>query len=133
MSFSSFQTNWTFQTQFIGVIRISCSSDYPVSYDPIVQVFCQLSILTIVYSNRGFKLSPLILLVPMSDNLRSPSHHTILCRFHSSPFLTKFILLEMCLLCLLYLPLLDIHKSDLLSNIMRDDYYGTTSGSLFII
>ena len=68
----------------------------------------------------------------MYSNFRHPSHHTFLCRLHSSPFITKWILLEMCLVCLVYLPFLDIHTSYLISNIMRGTYYGTTYEYLFI-
>ena len=42
-----------------------------------------------------------------------------------------FILLEMFMVCLVYLPLLATQTSDLLSNIMIGDCSGTTSGSLF--
>ena len=50
---------------------------------------------------------------------------------HLSPFLTKFILLEMFLVCLVSLPFLAIHTSDLLSNIIRGASSGTIYGSLF--
>ena len=37
----------------------------------------------------------------------------------------------MFLVCLVFLPFLSMQISDLLSNIMRVDCYGTTAGSLF--
>ena len=67
----------------------------------------------------------------MSTSYRRTSHHTVFCRFHSSPFLMKWNILEMCLVCLVSLQLLVIHTADLLSNIMRYDCYRTTSGSFF--
>ena len=51
--------------------------------------------------------------------------------FHSSPFLTKWVLLEICLVCLMSLQLFSIHKSDFLSNIMRWARFGITSAPLF--
>ena len=98
---------------------------------PIVQVLCQLSSLTIAYADLGFNLSFLTFMFPMYDSFRPLSHHTILCRLHSSPFLKQWILLEICLVCLMLLPLLAIHTYDLLSNIIRGSCYGTTSGYLF--
>ena len=98
----------------------------------LVQVFCTFSILTISYTNLGFNLSFLKLLVPISDNCRPISHHTILCIFHYSPFLTKEIILEMFLVCLVVLPFLVIHTSDLLYNIITFSCYVTTCGSLSI-
>ena len=97
----------------------------------LVQVFCQLSSLTIEYPNIGFNVSSLKLLVPISFSCRPPPHHTILYKLHSSPFLRKWILLEICLVCLVYLPLLAIYTADLPYNIMRGACYGTTSRSLF--
>ena len=72
-------------------------------------------------------------MVPICFNIRPPSHHTVLCIFHSSLFLTKYILLEMCLVCLLSLTLLTIHTTDLISNIMRSACSRTTSGYFLII
>ena len=74
----------------------------------------------------------------MFGSFRPPSHYTVLYKLHSSLFLTKLILLEKCLVCLVSLPLLDIQIADFLSNLMRGDCYGTTyesffNNSLFII
>ena len=102
---------------------------YPVT--SLWQVFCQLSSLTIAYPNLGSNSSSLTFLVPMFSSCRTNSYHTTLCRFHSSSFPTKCILLEMCLVCLVYLPFLSIHIADLLFNIMRGACYETTYVSLF--
>ena len=67
----------------------------------------------------------------MSDISRTTSHRTVLWIFHSSPILTKWITLEMWLVYLEYLPLLAIHKDDLIYIIVRGAFYGTTYGSLF--
>ena len=77
--------------------------------------------------------SSLTLLVLMSNNWISPSYYTVLWRFQYSSFLTKFIHLVMCLVCLVSLPFLSIHTAELLSNIMISAYYLTTSVSFFII
>ena len=98
--------------------------------NPLLQVLCQLSSLTILYPNIVWNSYPLPLLVPMSDKCRPLSYQNVLCRLHSSPFIKKCILLEMCLVCLVSLPLLSIHTSDLLSNIMRGAYCGNTYVSL---
>ena len=86
------------------------------SITPLVQVFClQFSSLTIIYFIFGVRSGSLTLLVPMSANCRPPSHHYILCILHFSPFLTKYILLAMCTVCLVSLPLLAMHIADLIS------------------
>ena len=103
---------------------------YPTN--PLEQVFCQLLSITIVYSNLGFNSFYQTLLVQIFENFRPTSQHIVFCRFHSSPVLTKYILLEMCLVCLVSLILLAIHVADLLSNIMRGDSPRTISGSFFI-
>ena len=41
--------------------------------------------------------------------------------------------MQMCLVCLVFLPLLAIHTDDILSIITIGAWYGTTYGSLFII
>ena len=69
--------------------------------------------------------------MPISVNCRPHSHQSILCILHFSPFLTKCILLAMCLVCLIYLPLLAIHIEDLLSNTFKGDSSGTMSVYLF--
>ena len=46
-------------------------------------------------------------------------------------YLNKCILLALGMLCLMYLPLLSIHKAKLISNIVRDAYYATTSRYFF--
>ena len=45
----------------------------------------------------GVRTGSLTFLVPMSANCRPPSHQSILCILHFSPFLTKFVILAMCL------------------------------------
>ena len=67
----------------------------------------------------------------MYDNCRPPSNESILCILQFSPFLTEFTLLSMCILWLVYLPLLSMQIADLPSNIIRGVYSGTISGSLF--
>ena len=67
----------------------------------------------------------------MSANCRTPSHQSILCIFHFPPFLTKFILLAMCLVCLVSLPLLAMHIADLLFKTMKGDSSVTMSRSFF--
>ena len=109
---------------------------YPTT--PPVQFFHQLSSLTIAYTNPGFNSSSLTFSVPMSDNFRPSSHHTFLCRFYYSPFLKRWIFLEMCLVCLVFLPFFSIHTSYFLSNIIRGYCSRTTYGSflgdsLFIV
>ena len=94
--------------------------------NPIVKLLCQLSSITIVYSNIGFNSSSLTLLVPMTSKCRPLSHHIFFCRFKSSTFLKKLIILEVCLVCLMYFPLFSIHIADLISNIMRGACSGTT-------
>ena len=72
---------------------------------PLVQVFClQFSSLTIIYFILGVKSGSLTFLVPMSANCRPPSHQSILCILHFSPFLKKCILLAICLVCFVSLP-----------------------------
>ena len=39
--------------------------------------------------------------------------------------------MEMCLVCLVLLPLLSMHIADSISNTIRGAYYGPTYGSLF--
>ena len=68
----------------------------------------------------------------MSANCRPLSYRTVLCNFHSLTFFTECILLEMFMVCLVSLPLFAIHTSDLISNIIRSDCFGTTFGSFFI-
>ena len=97
----------------------------------LVKVFCQLSSLTIVYSSIVFNYSSLTLFVPISDNCRPTSHNTVLCIFHFSSFLTKYILLVMCLIYLVLLTLLAMHTSDLI-NVSRDACYGYIYVHLFI-
>ena len=98
---------------------------YPVT--PIVKMVYQLSIIIISYPNLWFNLYSLKFFVPISSSFRSRSHHTALCKFHASPFLTKYILLIICLVCLVSLTLSAIHKSDLLSNIIKCACSGTTN------
>ena len=102
------------------------------SITPFVQVLCQSSNDIILYYNPIFNSSYLKLLVWMPNYFRHLSRHTVLCIFHFSIFLIKCILLVMCLACMVSLTLLDIHTSDLISNIMIGACYGTKYGSLFI-
>ena len=73
----------------------------------------------------------LVVVTPPSIYHTPTSHHPILCRFKSSPFTTKWIILEMCMVCLMSWPLLSIHISEFISNIMRGACYGTKSRSLY--
>ena len=84
-----------------------------------------------IYFIMRFKYFSLICLVTISNNCRPPSHHSIWCILHFSPFLTKCTLLKMCLVWLVFLPFLAIQTSDLLSNIIRGGFYVTMSGPLF--
>ena len=102
---------------------------YPVT--PLWQLLCQFSSLTIAYPNIVLNSSSLALLVQMYASFRTPSHHTVLWKLHSSPFLTKWILLEICLVFLVYLQLFSIQIDDLLSIIMSVSCSGTTHESLF--
>ena len=101
------------------------------TFTPLVQMFFQLSSLTIEYPNIWFNSSSLTFLVPIYANYRPPSNHTVFWILHSSSFITKFILLEMCLVCFVSLSLSAIHIDDLPSNIIRGACYGTTSGFFF--
>ena len=129
----TFQTDWVeYSTKSSLAMQNYCSIDYPVFYHPSYEsVLSQLSTLTIIYFILGVKSCSPIFLVEMSANYRPPSHQSILCIFHFYPFLTKCILLAMCLVSLVSLPLLTIHISDLLSNTIREDSSGTMPGSLF--
>ena len=91
----------------------------------------QLSILTIIYLILGVKSGSPTFLVAMSDNHRPPSLQSILCILHFSPLITKCNLLAMCLVCLVSLPYLVIHTSDLISKTIRASSSGTIYGSLF--
>ena len=102
---------------------------YPVT--PLWQVFCKLSSIAIGYPSIGFTASSLTFLVIISSSCRPPSHHTALWKFHYSPFLAKCILLEMCLVCLVYLTFLAMQIANFLSNIIRGACSGTTSVSIF--
>ena len=100
---------------------------------PLVQVLClQFSSLTIIYFILGVRSGSLTFLVPMSANCRPPSHQSILCILHFYPLLTKCILFVMCLVCLVYLPLLAMHIAYLLSKKIKGASFGTMSGSSFI-
>ena len=67
------------------------------SVTTLFQVLCQISIITVVYYNLVFNKSSLTLFVITSDNCRPPSSHNILWNFHSLHFITKCILLVLCL------------------------------------
>ena len=98
---------------------------------PLVQVFCQFSMLSIEYPNLGFNSYSLTFFVPMYTSCRTPLHHTTMWKFHSSPYITKCILLEMCLVCLVLSTFVAIHSAGCISNIMRGAFSGTIFGSLF--
>ena len=66
----------------------------------------------------------------MNSNCRPPSHQQNLSIFYFSPVLTKCTLLEMCIVWFLSLPILSIHTSYFLSNIIIGSSYGTIYGSL---
>ena len=89
-----------------------------------ISVLSQLLIITIIYFILGVRSASLTFLVPMSANCRPPSHQSILYILHFSPFLTKCILLEMCLVCLVSLLLLAMHIADLPSKTIRGASYG---------
>ena len=98
----TFQTYWVYSsTQSSLVIQNSCYTDDPLLFLPsCTSVLSQLSSLTIVYFILGVKSCPPKFLLAMSHNYRPPSHQSILCILKFSPFLTKCILLAMCLMCL---------------------------------
>ena len=54
-----------------------------------------------------------------------------MCILNFYPFLTKCILLEKFLVCLVFLPLLDLHIADILSKTIKGASSGTMSGSVF--
>ena len=91
----------------------------------------QFSSLTIIYFILGVRSGSLKLLVPIYANCRPPSHQSILCILNFYPFLTKFILLAMCLVCLLSLPFLSMHIADLLSKTIKGASFGTMYGFSF--
>ena len=99
--------------------------------NPPVKLFCRFSRHTIAYPNLGFDSSYLALLVPMSANFRPHSHHTVLWKFHSSLFITKFILIAIFLVCLMSLLFLSINTDYLISNIIISACSGTIYGYLF--
>ena len=103
----------------VDSFKTYCSLDSSVSCHPFFLKFYQFSSIAIEYPNLGFNSSSLVLLVPGYVSCRSSLHHTIVCKFHYSPFFTKFILLEMRLVCFVSLPFLDMHIADLISNIIR--------------
>ena len=114
------------------------SSEHPVTQTllPLITVLVQLlyhiTSLIIVYSSLVFNSSCLTLFGTIYDHCRPPSHHNVLWKLYSSQFLTKCILLETFLVCLVSFPLFSIHTADFISNIMRGSCNRTTYGSLFI-
>ena len=111
----------------------SCFLDQSVLYHPFfTSVLSQFSSLTIIHFILGVRSGSLTFLLPMYVNCRPPSHHSILCIFHFSQFLTKCILLAMCLVCLVSLPFLAMNIEDLLSKTIKGAYFVTMSGSSFI-
>ena len=100
---------------------------YPVI--PILQVFCQLSSLTISYPNPGLNISSLILLVPMYVSYRPPSPHCvvqilILTISHKMNYSVNVSSVFG------FLTIIIPADSWFLSNITRGDFSGTTTGSL---
>ena len=112
----SFQTDLVESSaQFSIVIQNYCFIDYHVFCHPsCTSVLSQISSLSIIYFILGVKSCSPIFLVANSASFRPTSHQSIFCIFYFSPFLNKFILLAMCLVCLVSLPLLSIHIADLL-------------------
>ena len=129
----TFKTDWVkSSTQYILVIQNSSYIDYPLFCHPsCTSVLYQFSIITIIYFIIDVKWCSPNILVEMSTNCRTPSHQSILCIFHFSQFLTKCILLAMCLVCLVSLPFLSIHIKDLLYNTIKRSSSGTMYRSLF--
>ena len=129
----------TFQTDLFEsstksslVKKNSCFVDYPVFCRPyFTSVLSQLSSHIIIYFILGVKSCSPTLLVVTYTYCRPPSHQLICYILKLSPFLTKCVILEMCLLCLVSLPFLAIHTSYLPSNIIRGSSSGTISGSFF--
>ena len=103
-----------------------------VFYHPsCASIMSQLLSLTIIYFILGVRSGSITLLVPMSSNFRPPSHQSILCLFHFYPFLTKCIILEICLVCLISLPFLAMHIADVLFKTIKGYFSGNMAGSLF--
>ena len=127
-----FQTDWVESSnQSSLVIQKFCSIDYTILCRPSCTSFLsQLSSLDRIYFILGVESCSPTFLVAMSTNCRLPSHQSILCILNFSSFLTKCTLLEIWIVCLVYLPSLSIHTSDLLSSIIRRGFYGTIYGSL---
>ena len=94
-------------------------------------MFHRLSSLTIAYPNLGFNSSSLKYLVQMYVSSIPTSNYTVLRRLYYSPSTTKWILLEIFLVCLVFSSSLSEHTADFLSNITRGACYRTTYGSLF--
>ena len=128
----TFQTDlFESSTQYSLVVYNSCSTYYHVYCHPsCTDVLYQLSSITMIYFILGFKSFSSTLLVPLSNNWSPPSYQSILKILQFLPSLKKCTLLSMCLVCLVYLPLLAINTADLLSNIIRRASYGTISVSL---
>ena len=129
----TFQTYWVESSnQYSLVIWNSCSTGYHIYFHPYCTSFpYQFSIITMIYFIQVFKSFSSTFLVAMSNKFIPPSHQSILCIFHFSPFITKCTIISMCLVCLLSLPILAIHTADFLSNIVRVDYSVTIYVSLF--
>ena len=99
-------------TESSEVIYKSSSKDLHVSCHPsFTSVIHQLSRLSVMHFILGFKSLLPTFAVAIYDNCRPPSYHSILCIFIFSPFLLKCALLEMLLLCLVYIPLLAIYTA----------------------
>ena len=120
------------QLNLVDSYRTSCSTYSYVYCNPsCTGVIYQLSSLTTIYFIMGFKSFSPTFLVEILYQLQTSFTPVNLLQFIFSPFLTKCTLLEMCLVCLVVLPLLVIHTEDLLSNIIRGDASGTIYVSLF--
>ena len=119
------KTDWVeYSTQSSIVIQKYCSIDYPVLCHPsCTRVLSQLSSLTIIYFILSVKLGSPTFLIAVYANCGTLSHQSLFCILHFYPFLNKCILLAMCIVCLLSLPFLAIHISELLSrHISRGRY-----------
>ena len=119
------------QLNLVYPYRTLVLHDYLVLYHPSCTSFMsQFSSITIIYLILGVRSDSFTFLVPMSANCRPPSHQSIFCILHFYSFLTEFILLAMCMVCLVSLPFLAIQVADLLYKTIKGASYGTIYGLL---
>ena len=128
-----FQTDWVESSTLSNlVIENSCSTNYHLfCHTSCTSVLSRLWRLTITYFILEVKSGSPTFSVTMSANCRPPLHKSILWIFHFSPFLTKCIILAICLMSLVSLPILAIHTAEFLTNIIRGASSGNLSGLLF--